>query len=83
MTTPRGGGSKYLYEPFNATAARIDTHEKVIAERWAGLERRLTTIEHMLERLEKRFWLAVYGIVAAVLTRSVLELLDRADSFNT
>jgi hypothetical protein len=82
MTTPRGGGSKYLYEPFNANAARIDTHEKVIAERWAGLERRLTTIELMLERLEKRFWLAVYGVVAAVLARSILELLDRAGSLN-
>ncbi len=82
MTTPRGGGSKYLYEPFNANAARIDTHEKVIAERWAGLERRLSTIEATLERLEKRFWVAVYGVVAIVLSRSILTLLEMARPFS-
>jgi hypothetical protein len=80
MSVPRGGGSKYLYEPFDMNAARIDTHEKVIAERWAGLERRLTMIEASLERLEKRLWLAVYGVVAIVVARGVVTLLEIADS---
>ncbi len=60
MSKPRGG-SKYLYEPFDAASARIDAHERVTDERWIGLERRLTMIEKSLERLEKRMWLAVYG----------------------
>ncbi len=55
------GGSRYLYEPFDAASARIEAHERVIDERWSGLERRLRTIETTLERLEKRLWLAVYG----------------------
>lgn len=57
----RGAGSKYLYEPFDAANARIEVHERVTEERWLGLERRLVSIEGMLERLEKRLWLAVYG----------------------
>ncbi len=60
MGKPRGG-SKYLYEPFDAASARIDAHERVTDERWMALERRLAMIEKSLERLEKRIWLAVYG----------------------
>jgi hypothetical protein len=75
MSKAKGGGSRYLYEPFDAATARIDTHEKVIAERWTALERRLNTIEVTLERVEKRLWLAVYGVVAFVLTRGIYSLL--------
>lgn len=73
---PRAGGSRYLYEPFDATAAKVETIEKVNEERWRGLERRLTTIESMLERVERRLWLAVYGIVGFVLTRSIYEFIQ-------
>ncbi len=69
-------GSRFLYEPFNATAAKVDTIEKVNEERWKGLERRLMVIEGMLERLEKRLWLAVYGIAAFVLTQAVYQLIQ-------
>lgn len=71
----RGGGSKYLYEPFQA-AAELETHKQVTDERWNGLERRLETIEAALERLERRLWLAVWGVVAFVLTRGVITLLE-------
>ena len=57
----RSGGSRYLYEPFDAASARIEANERVINERWHGLERRLLMIETTLERLERRLWLAVYG----------------------
>ena len=72
----KSGGSRYLYEPFNATAARVETFEKVNEERWKALERRLTTIEAMLERLEKRLWLAVYGVVALIITQAVYSLVQ-------
>ena len=72
----RGSGSRFLYEPFDAAAARLETHEKVTKERWVGLERRLGQIEATLERLEKRLWLAVYGVVAFVLTRGILTILE-------
>jgi len=69
-------GSRFLYEPFNATAAKVDTIEKVNEERWKNLERRFAGIERMLERLEKRLWLAVYGIAAFILTQAVYQLLQ-------
>jgi len=75
MPRPGSGGSRYLYEPFEA-AARLETHEKVTEERWRSLERRLGTIEAALERLERRLWVAVYGVVAVVLTRGVQTLLE-------
>ncbi|MBR9863089.1 MAG: hypothetical protein GYB24_06575 [Rhodobacteraceae bacterium] len=71
----RGVGSRYLYEPFEA-AAKLETHRQVTDERWIALERRLEMIESALERLERRIWLAVYGVVGFVLTRGVLVLLD-------
>lgn len=69
------GGSRFLYEPFDA-AARIAVHERVTDERWLGLERRLVGIEGTLERLEKRLWLMVFGVVSFVLTQAAHALLQ-------
>lgn len=74
----RTGGSRFLYEPFDAAAARIETHERVIQERWNGLERRLLTIETMLERLDRRLWLAVYGVAGFLLAQGALALIELA-----
>lgn len=76
MTVRRSSGSRYLYEPFDATAAKVESNERVNAERWAALERRLKMIEASLERLERRLWLALYGAVAFGLTRGIQALLD-------
>lgn len=75
----RKSGSRFLYEPFDAAAARLETHEQVTKERWSGLERRLGQIEATLERLEKRLWLAVYGVVAFVLVRGVVSIFEMAN----
>jgi hypothetical protein len=37
-------------------------------ERWLGLERRLSAIETALDRLEKRIWIAVYGVATVILS---------------
>ncbi|MBL4541854.1 MAG: hypothetical protein JKP98_07050 [Rhodobacteraceae bacterium] len=71
----RTGGSRFLYDPFDAAAARIEANERVHEERWVALERRLLTIEELLERLEKRLWLALFGVVAFVLTKGVHSVL--------
>ncbi len=63
----RGGGSRYLYEPFDAASVRIEVNERIAEERWAQLERRLNQIEITLDRLEKRMWLAVYGAASLVM----------------
>ncbi|SDW48481.1 GTA head formation protein, RCAP_rcc01685 family [Roseicitreum antarcticum] len=69
------GGSRYLYDSFDAAQARIEANERVADERRAALEYRLDRIETTLERLEKRLWLAVYGVAGAVLINGALALL--------
>lgn len=69
------GGSRYLYDSFDAAHARIEANERVAEERWSALEYRLRRIDEMLERLERRLWLAVYGVVAAILAQVATSLL--------
>ncbi|MBC57812.1 MAG: hypothetical protein CL814_12865 [Confluentimicrobium sp.] len=71
-------GSKVLYAPFEVANARIDANERVAEERWAALEYRLGRIEASQERVEKRLWLAVYGVVAVILAQGVTSLLTVA-----
>ncbi|MEM1266535.1 MAG: hypothetical protein AAGI50_11025 [Pseudomonadota bacterium] len=77
MSDPRvrTTGSRFLYEPFDRTHARIDAHERVTEERWRALERRLDQIERGLERLERRLWFAVFGCAAFLATEIASTLL--------
>ena len=75
-TGVRGGGSRFLYEPFDAASARIDVNERIQEERWSQLERRLGHIEVALDRLEKRIWLAVYGAASLILADIAYGLLE-------
>jgi hypothetical protein len=75
MTVRGQGGSRFLYESFDATAARVDANERVQTERWAGLEYRLSQIEAGLERLEKRIWVGVYGLAAFLLAQAAETIL--------
>lgn len=74
----REGGSRFLYDSFDAAAARIEANERVAEERWSGLEYRLGQIEGALDRLEKRIWLGVYGVAAFLLTEGAQVLLKAA-----
>ena len=69
------GGSRFLYDSFDLAQARIDAQERIDEERRAGLEYRLGRIETTLERLEKRLWLAVYGVASGVVAHGVLTFL--------
>lgn len=69
------GGSRFLYDSFDLAQARIEAQEKVDQERRAGLEYRLGRIEETLERVEKRLWLAVYGLAAGVVVHGAMALL--------
>lgn len=71
----RGGGSRFLYEPFDVASARIEVNERIAEERWQQLERRLAQIEGALDRLEKRIWLAVYGAASLILADIAYGLL--------
>lgn len=62
----RTPGSRFLYEPFDAAEARVETLERVLDERWAALEKTFGAVEKGLERLEKRLWLVVFAIAGAL-----------------
>lgn len=74
----QAGGSRYLYDSFDVAAARIEANERVAEERWSGLEYRLRQIEVALERVERRLWLAVYGLAGVVLANGARLLLEAA-----
>ena len=63
------GGSRYLYEPFDSAHARIEGLERVLDERWAALESTLVHIDKAVERLERRLWLTVFGVAAALVSQ--------------
>ena len=62
-------GSRYLYDSFDPATARIEANERVADERWAALDYRLEQIDSVLERLEKRIWLGVFGVAAFLLSQ--------------
>lgn len=69
------GGSRFLYDSFDLAQARIEAQEMLEAERRAGLEYRLGRIERALERLERRLWLAVFGVAGTILAHAAVALL--------
>lgn len=71
-------GSRYLYEGFDATAARLEANERVAEERWAALDFRLAQIDAVLERLEKRIWIGVYGVAAFLLSQAAQAIMAAA-----
>ena len=79
MTAPRKeSGSRFLYDSFDAASARIDAHERVMEERWNALDRRLAQIDAVLERLEKRIWVGVYGVAAFLLAQGAEAIMQAA-----
>ena len=79
MTTPRkDGGSRFLFDSFDAAHARIEANERVMDERWAGLEFRLAQIDAGLERLERRIWLGVFGVAAFLLAQGAEAVITAA-----
>ncbi len=73
---PHRAGSRFLYDSFDAATARIDANERVAKLQFDALAGRLERIEAMIERLERRLWLAVYGVVAVVLAQGVASFLN-------
>lgn len=64
------------FEAFDcAPALRLEAHERVSHLQIEGLQTRAERLEQALERLERRLWLAVYGVVAMVLAQAVQSLV--------
>jgi hypothetical protein len=58
-----------------APGLRLQAHERVSEIHHANLLRRLDQIDDMMERMERRLWLTVYGVVAVILAQAVQSFL--------
>lgn len=73
------GGSRFLFEPFEYGPAQVrEAQERVLAMQFEAIEIRLTRMEELMERLERRLWLTVYGVVATILAQAMGSLLTIA-----
>ena len=69
---------RYGFERFDcAPALRLEAHERVSRLQIDALNDRLARLEVVIERLERRLWLTVYGIVAVILAEAFQSLLVR------
>lgn len=59
-----------------APALRIEANERVTELQFRALNTRLDKIEMTMERLEKRLWLTVYGVVAVILAQAFQSILQ-------
>ena len=58
-----------------APGLRIESHERLSELQFRQVQKQLTRVEEMIERLERRLWLAVYGVVAVVVVEMVRSVL--------
>ena len=58
-----------------APSLRIEAHERLAALQFAQLNTQLGKIETMMERLERRLWLTVYGVVGVILAQAFEQIL--------
>lgn len=67
---------EHNFERFEcAPGLRLQAHERVSQIYRENLIQRLDRIEMMMERLERRLWLTVYGVVAVILAQAVQSFL--------
>ncbi len=53
----------------------MQAHETISAVHRENMQMRFDRIEQMMERLERRLWLTVYGVVAVILAQAVQSFL--------
>ena len=53
-----------------APGIRLQAHERVAQVHFDHINTRLDKLEELMERLEKRLWLTVYGVAAVVLAQA-------------
>ncbi len=58
-----------------APGLRLSAHERIHQIQQDALTRRLERIEAMMERLERRLWLTVYGVAAVILAQAFQSFL--------
>jgi hypothetical protein len=60
-----------------APGLKLEAHERVAAVQFEQIEAALTRLEGVINRLELRLWLTVFGVVAAILSEGVVQIFNR------
>ncbi|OWU85305.1 gene transfer agent protein [Oceanicola sp. 22II-s10i] len=77
MSEERGPGD-WVGASFDcAPGLRLQAHERLSRVQMESLGRRLDKIEEMIERLERRLWLTVYGVVGVILAQAFQSVLEQ------
>lgn len=58
-----------------APGLKLEAHERLTAVHFDNISARLDRLEELLARLEKRLWLAVYGVVAVILATAFQSIM--------
>jgi len=67
---------RFAYDPMDLNPnLRIEANERVAAFQFDALNKRLDRIDEMMVRLERRLWLTVYGVAAAILAQAFQSFL--------
>lgn len=61
-----------------APGMRIEAHEQLTALQFAQISVQLGKVEDTMERLERRLWLTVYGVVGVILSQAVMSIIEVA-----
>jgi hypothetical protein len=78
MGTASQAGSRFVKQPFDyAHEIRVDAIDRIMALQFEVMEKRLERIEQMVQNIERRIWVAVFGVVGVVVT----EVLQSAMAF--
>ena len=59
-----------------APGLRLEAHERLTSVHFDNLSSRLARLEEAVERLERRLWLTVYGIVAVILATGFQSIMS-------
>ena len=72
---------RYGFEAFDcAPALRLEAHERVSDLQLNALGERIARLEAALERLERRLWLAVFGVVSVVLAQAINDIIQMSSA---
>lgn len=71
-------GSCFVKDGYGWHDQRFEAQERIMALQFGAVEKRLERIEALIEGLEKRLWMTVYGVVGVILTQAVQGILEYA-----
>ena len=67
---------RWAVEPFEcAPGLKLQAHERLSRVQMDGLMQQIARLEAVIERLERRLWVTVYGVVGVILAQAFQSIL--------